>query len=156
MISFYDIALNEHLLFSEFDEFPFRINSSATPSVGVPLLRLTAHDPDLGPNGQLTFNLVRPEHRAIFDLTPDEGVLTVSSASDLAWDPATLTVLEVSVSDAGRPPKSSTGLVEIKIEGGPATKLDFQQEVYYAEIEEKPQSGADLIQVCSVLIETPI
>ena len=37
-----------------------------------------------------------------------------------------------------RPPKSSTGLVEIKIEGGPATKLDFQQEVYYAEIEENP------------------
>jgi hypothetical protein len=133
---------------TEFDEFPFRINSSATPTAGVPLLRLTAHDPDLGPNGQLTYNLVRPEHRAIFDLTPDEGILSVSTAAgDLTWDPATLTVLEVSVSDAGRPPRSSTGLVEIKIEGGPVTKLDFQQDVYYAEMDENPASGADIIQV---------
>lgn len=83
-------------------------------------------------------------------MTPDEGILTISSTADLAWDPATLTVLEVSVSDAGRPPKSSTGLVEIKIEGGPATKLDFQQDTYFADIEENPPSGADLIQVRAV------
>lgn len=114
------------------------------------MLRLTAHDPDLGPNGQLTFNLVRPDQRAIFDLTPDEGILTVNSAADLTWDPATLTVLEVAVSDAGRPPRSSTGLVEIKIEGGPITKLDFQQDVYYAEVEENPASGTDLIQLRAV------
>ena len=137
-------------MFPEFDEFPFRINASVTPAPGVPLLRLTAHDTDLCPNGQLTYNLVRPEQRALFDLTPDEGILTVNAAADLAWDPATSTILEVAVSDAGRPPRSSTGLVEIKIEGGPATKLDFQQDVYYAEVEENPGSGADLIQVRAV------
>ena len=98
---------------------------TATPRVGIPLVKLSAHDLDLGPNGQLTYNLVRPEQRQRFDLSPEEGVLTVAS-SDIEWEPATTEILEVSVSDAGRPPRSSTGLIEVKIEGGPATTLSFQ------------------------------
>lgn len=99
----------------------------------------------------------------------DDGLLFESfNLLDLTWDPATLTTLEVSVSDGGSPVRSSTGLVslfstvsfakipiyfnvnfqvEIKIEGGPSTRLDFEQEVYISEVNENPSSGADLIQV---------
>jgi protocadherin-16/23 len=58
--------------------------------------------------------------------------------------------LEVAVSDAGSPPRSSTGLVEITIEGGPAVSLSFQEDVYRASVAENPLSGQDLTQVRAV------
>ena len=133
-----------------FDEMPFRINMTATPPVGVPLLRLSAGDPDLGAHGQLTFNLVRPEQRALFELSATEGLLTVKSSDASLWEPGTIQTLEVSVSDAGRPPRSSTGLIEVSIEGGPATKLTFQQDTYHTELLENPLSGADVAKVRAV------
>lgn len=105
---------NDHT--PQFDEFPFMINMTATPPIGVPLLRLSASDPDLGAHSQLTYNLVRPEQRALFELSASEGILTIQNG-DVSWEPGTIQTLEVTVSDAGRPPKSSTGLVEVFIEG---------------------------------------
>ena len=97
---------NDHT--PQFDEFPFKVNMSATPSVGVPLLRLSASDPDLGAHSQLTYNLIRPEQRALFELSASEGILTIING-DTSWEPGTIQRLEVTVSDAGRPPRSSTG-----------------------------------------------
>ena len=134
----------------EFSEFPFRLNMTATPPAGIPLLRLSAADPDIGPNGQLAYNIVRPEQRAKFELSPEEGLLTV--ATDVAWEPGTVETLEVAVSDAGSPPRSSTGLVEITVEGGPAVTLAFQERVYRAAVRENPPSGHDLTQVSGKLI----
>ena len=132
----------------EFSEFPFRINMTATPSAGIPLLRLSASDPDIGPNGQLAYNIGRPEQREKFQLSPEEGLLTV--ATDVTWEPGTVETLEVAVSDAGSPPRSSTGLVEITIEGGPAVTLAFQERVYRASVRENPPSGQDVTQVRAV------
>ena len=132
----------------EFSEFPFRVNMTATPPAGIPLLRLSASDPDIGPNGQLAYNIVRPEQREKFQLSPEEGLLTV--ATDVTWEPGTVETLEVAVSDAGSPPRSSTGLVEITIEGGPAVTLAFQERVYRASVRENPPSGQDVTQVRAV------
>jgi protocadherin-16/23 len=137
---------NDHT--PQFDEFPFRINMTATPPVGVPMLRLSASDPDLGAHSQLTFKLVRPEQRALFELSATEGLLTIKD--QVTWSPGTIQTLEVSVSDAGRPPRSSTGLVEVFIEGGPAVTLTFQQDTYHTELTENPISGEDVAQVRSV------
>lgn len=138
---------NDHI--PQFDEFPFRVNMSATPTVGVPLLRLSASDPDLGANSQLAYNLIRPDQREKFELSPSEGVLSVING-DISWEPGTIQRLEITVSDAGRPPKSSTGLVEVFIEGGPAITLTFQQATYHAELVENPTSGEDVAKVHAV------
>ena len=138
---------NDHT--PQFDEFPFKINMTATPPIGVPLLRLSATDPDLGAHSQLTYNLVRPEQRALFELSASEGILTIQNG-DVSWEPGTIQTLEVSVSDAGRPPRSSTGLVEVLIEGGPAVSLTFQQQTYHAEVAENPNSGEDVTKVHAV------
>ena len=138
---------NDHT--PQFDEFPFKVNMSATPAVGVPLVRLSASDPDLGAHSQLTYNLIRPEQRALFELSPSEGILTIING-DTTWEPGTIQRLEVTVSDAGRPPRSSTGLVEVSIEGGPAVTLTFQQETYHAELSENPTSGEDVTKVHAV------
>ena len=139
---------NDHT--PQFDQFPFRVNMSATPTIGVPLLRLSATDPDLGAHSQLTYNLIRPEQRAKFELSANEGILTVNNADDINWEPGTVERLEVAVSDAGRPPRLSTGLVEVYIEGGPAVTLSFQQDTYHAEVLENPSSGEDVAKVHAV------
>ena len=139
---------NDHT--PQFDQFPFRVNMSATPSIGTPLLRLSATDPDLGAHSQLTYNLIRPEQRAKFELSANEGILTVNNEADINWEPGTVERLEVAVSDAGRPPRLSTGLVEVYIEGGPAVTLSFQQDTYHAEVLENPSSGEDLAKVHAV------
>ena len=137
---------NDHT--PEFDEFPFRINITATPPTGVPLLRLSAHDNDIGPHAQLSYNLVRADQRNRYQLSPDQGILTiVASSSDQSierWQPGTVELLEVTVSDAGRPARSSTGLIEVTIEGGPAVRLAFERDIYHAEIHENPESGTDI------------
>ena len=138
---------NDHT--PHFDEFPFKVNMSATPVVGQPLVRLSASDADLGAHSQLTYNLIRPEQRALFELSPTDGVLSVIKG-DIKWEPGTIQRLEVTVSDAGRPPRSSTGLVEVSIEGGPAITLGFQQETYHAELIENPASGDDVAKVHAV------
>ncbi|TRY73630.1 hypothetical protein TCAL_01930 [Tigriopus californicus] len=129
-----------------FVEFPFYVNMTATPTSGIPLLRLVAFDPDTGPNGQLTYDIVRPDQRQLFELSPEAGILTVA-APDIAWEPGTVEMLEIAVSDAGSPPKSSTGLVEIKIEGGPAIMLQFQEQVYKVTLTENTPVGTDVTQV---------
>ena len=133
---------NDHT--PQFDKFPFRINISATPPVGVPLLRLSASDRDNGPRAQLSYNLINK--RSKYQLSPDQGILTVGGQDSL-WEPGTVEYLEVTVSDAGRPPKSSTGLIEVVIEGGPAIKLSFDKDLYTAEIFENPASGTDVAEV---------
>ncbi len=138
---------NDHV--PEFASFPFRVNMTATPSTGVSLLRLSAHDPDSGPNGHLTYNIVRPEQRERFHLSPEEGLLTLAS-EEINWEPGTVERIEVAVSDAGSPPKSSTGLVEILIEGGPPVSLKFQKDNYPATLMENPLSGSDIIEVRAV------
>ncbi len=141
---------NDHT--PEFVSLPFRVNMSATPPAGVPLMRLLALDPDAGPNGHLTYNIVEPGQRERFHLSPEEGLLTVASSSsgDVAWEPGTIETLEVAVSDAGSPPRSSTGLVQILIEGGPAVSLKFQQASYEETVPENPLSGRDVMQVRAV------
>lgn len=129
-----------------FVEFPFYVNMTATPTSGIPLLRLVAFDPDIGPNGQLTYDIVRPDQRQLFELSPEAGILTVA-APDITWEPGTVEMLEIAVSDAGSPPKSSTGLVQIKIEGGPAIMLQFQEQVYKVKLEENTPVGTDVTQV---------
>ena len=137
---------NDHT--PEFDEFPFRINITATPPTGVPLLRLSAHDNDIGPHSQLSYNLVRADQRNRYQLSPDQGILTIVSTSSEEsierWQPGTVELLEVTVSDAGRPARSSTGLIEVTIEGGPAVSLSFERDVYHAELQENPESGTDI------------
>jgi len=139
---------NDHA--PRFAEFPFSANVSATPKPGDVLLKLSAHDPDDGPNGQLTYNIVRPSQRERFLLSPEDGWLTVAPSADLTWEPGTAETVEVAVSDAGSPPRSSTGLVVVSVEGGPAVQLSFGRSVYESDLPENPPAGRDVAQMRAV------
>ena len=57
------------------------------------------------------------------------------------------------VSDGGRPPLSSTGLVEVRVGRQPSVQLNFQQRRYTGTVAETGQPGArgqDVVQVQAV------
>ena len=57
------------------------------------------------------------------------------------------------MSDGGRPPLSSTGLVEVRVGRQPSVQLNFQQRRYTGTVAETGQPGArgqDVVQVQAV------
>ena len=79
-------------------------------------------------------------------MSPDQGILTLGSAEDL-WVSGSVEYLEVTVADAGRPARTSTGLIEVLVDGGPEVSLRFDRDLYTAEVEENLDSGSDVAQV---------
>ncbi|QQP39390.1 Uncharacterized protein FKW44_020261, partial [Caligus rogercresseyi] len=132
----------------QFETFPFVVNITRSPSVGSPLLKLSAFDPDSGLNGELRYELSENKGGGLFELSPEEGILTI--ASETEWESGSVLNLEVNVSDKGTPPMSSKGLVEIRVDGGPSVRLSFQKNVYIVELSENPSSGVDVTQVQAV------
>ena len=78
----------------------------------------------------------------------------MTATAGAVWRPGTVEYLEVSVSDAGRPSLTSTGLVEVTVDGGPVVGLSFERDLYTAELDENPESGRDVAQVRHILILT--
>ena len=123
----------------------------------MPLIRLSAHDSDAeGPNSKLSFNLKGGQQAqggggvgTKYQLSPDQGILTVlGSAEDWpGWVSGSVEYLEVTVADAGRPARTSTGLIEVLVDGGPEVSLSFDRDLYTAEVEENLDSGSDVAQV---------
>ena len=121
----------------------------------MPLIRLSAHDSDAeGPNSKLSFNLKGGQQAqgggggTKYQLSPDQGILTVlGSAEDWRWVSGSVEYLEVTVADAGRPAQTSTGLIEVLVDGGPEVSLSFDRDLYTAEVEENLDSGSDVAQV---------
>ena len=56
------------------------------------------------------------------------------------------------MSDSGRPPLSSTGLVEVRVGRQPSVQLNFQQRRYSGSVAETGQEGRgqDVVQVQAV------
>ena len=76
------------------------------------------------------------------------GVIT--SKQSLQPDDGRMFHLEILVNDGGVPSLSSTGLVEIRVGQQPSVQLNFQQNLYSAEIEELASTGVDILQVQAV------
>ncbi|XP_040569949.1 protein dachsous [Lepeophtheirus salmonis] len=144
-VKIYILDTNDNV--PEFSIFPFRVNISTSPPIGSPLLKVLAFDPDLGSNGDVFFTLTN-ESSGIFELSPKEGILTI--ANDKDWTSGSIHNLDVIASDKGVPPKTSKGLIEISVNGGPQVTLSFQKSIYKVELHENPSSGRDVTQVQAV------
>ena len=92
------------------------------------------------------YSFLHGSGRGNFHIDSSTGIVTTTSL--LSTESGRLFHLEVMASDRGAPPKSSTGLVEIKINDNKNTpKLQFQNQTYYAQISESSSPGTDVIQV---------
>lgn len=83
-----------------------------------------------------------------FRINPETGIVTATSP--LGLESGRIFHLEVVAQDRGRPPQSSTGLVEIRVgDATSATTLHFQNKTYAAELGENAPAGSDVVQVAA-------
>ncbi|KAA0188454.1 Protocadherin-7, partial [Fasciolopsis buskii] len=97
------------------------IYASAFTPPGIPLVKLTAVDPDEGDNAQLSFHLDGdPAHLRIFHLDDKSGELSLLAARDPMESVGTYQ-LQLRVSDAGTPPLSGHASINIVLNKNPHT-----------------------------------
>ena len=132
----------------EFDEYPFMAQILPQHPVGEAIIRISAKDQDEGPNSDLKYAFLNQEDKEKFAIDAGTGVIT--SKQSLQPDDGRMFHLEILVNDGGVPSLSSTGLVEIRVGQQPSVQLNFQQNLYSAEIEELASTGVDILQVQAV------
>ncbi|KAH8260153.1 hypothetical protein KR026_003918, partial [Drosophila bipectinata] len=135
-----------------FERYPYLGKVAPLIQPGQTLLKVQAHDEDLGANGEVTYSL-KGDASAIsgkFRINPSTGALSASQS--LASESGKLLQLEVIARDKGTPPMSSVGLVELLV--GEATQgspvLHFQNESYRVRVAENSASGTKLLQVVAL------
>jgi protocadherin-16/23 len=130
-----------------FTEYPFTGEVGANTQPGQDLIKVTATDPDQGPNSDVVYSFLDQPPNNKFRINPKSGVVT--AASSLALDSGRTFHLRVIATDKGNPPQSSTGLVEIRVGDGPegAPTLRFQNSSYIVQLPENAPVGTDVVQV---------
>ncbi|XP_017011514.2 protein dachsous [Drosophila takahashii] len=135
-----------------FERYPYIGQVPALIQPGQMLLKVQAHDADLGANGEVIYAL-KAENSAVsgkFRINPSTGALSASQS--LASESGKLLQLEVIARDKGNPPQSSLGLIELLIGEAPQGMpvLRFQNETYRVKIKENSPSGTKLLQVVAL------
>lgn len=98
-----------------FERYPYIGQVPALIQPGQTLLKVQAHDADLGGNGEVVYSL-KAENSAVsgkFRINPSTGALSASQS--LASESGKLLQLEVLARDKGNPPQSSLGLIELLV-----------------------------------------
>ncbi|XP_049763937.1 protein dachsous-like, partial [Schistocerca cancellata] len=136
-----------------FTSHPFTAVVPAYTQPGHVVVRLTAEDADAGANGEVVFGFAGAPP-AKFRVNPNTGVVT--AADSLAGDAGRLLQLHVLARDKGNPPRSSAGLVEVRVadaHGAAAAEppsLRFHNASYYASVVENAAPGTEVVQVSAV------
>ncbi|KAH8413012.1 hypothetical protein KR009_007416 [Drosophila setifemur] len=135
-----------------FERYPYIGQVPALIQPGQTLLKVQAHDADLGSNGEVVYSL-KADNSGVsgkFRINPSTGALSASQS--LASESGKLLHLEVVARDKGNPSQSSLGLIELLIgeaqQGAPV--LHFQNETYRVKIKENSPSGTKLLQVVAL------
>ncbi|KAH8282937.1 hypothetical protein KR054_010997, partial [Drosophila jambulina] len=135
-----------------FERYPYIGQVPALIQPGQTLLKVQAHDADLGGNGEVIYSL-KAENSAVsgkFRINPSTGALSASQS--LASESGKLLQLEVLARDKGNPPQSSVGLIELLVgeasQGAPV--LHFQNETYRVKVKENSPAGTKIIQVVAL------
>ncbi|KAM4834144.1 protocadherin-23 [Thomomys bottae] len=100
-----------------------------------------AHDPDVGPNGTVTFSFADSQSIVSIDTYTGEITLLQNLSSEYfpIW-------LPLRVTDQGAPARATTGLVVIHMEGE-AVKVSFSHHLYKGLVMENCEAGTSVVTV---------
>lgn len=133
-----------------FEEYPFKAQVPIDIQPGQNIVQVKARDADIGANGEVVYTFSREEEKPKFRIHPSTGVVTATSS--LSQDYGKIYHLEVLSRDKGNPPRSSKGLVEVRI-GQPEDSipvLRFQNETYQVVVQENSAVGTEVVRVTAV------
>ncbi|XP_076130098.1 protocadherin-16 [Alosa pseudoharengus] len=111
------------------------------------VLQVTARDKDTGPNGEVRYSLL-PDAGARsdwFTIDPVTGIITTALQLDYESDPRPR--VTVVATDSGRPPLSSTAVVEINLQDINDNAPVFSSAHYNVSIKENTASGTCFLEV---------
>ncbi|KAI7793262.1 putative protocadherin-16 [Triplophysa rosa] len=122
----------------------------AIPEVVYPgsfVLQVTARDKDQGPNGDVRYSILpdKKTHASWFTIDPVTGIITTATQLDYETDPKPR--IKVVATDGGRPPLSSTALVEIELQDSNDNAPVFESSFYNVSIKENTAAGTCFLEV---------
>lgn len=97
----------------QFNQSLFLGNVYENEPVGTPVMNVTAHDPDSGSNGALSYNIPRGEVMPRFVIDPKSGLISTNSTLDR--EEKDVYILTVSASDNAFPFRVATCTVKITV-----------------------------------------
>lgn len=133
-----------------FTKYPFKGQVASLVQPGQILLQVSAYDIDQGTNGEIVYNLKNDATNGKFRINPNTG--TLSATQSLASENGRLFHLEIVARDKGNPPRSSVGLIELRVGDIPqgTPDLRFQNDTYIVTIAENTRTGHALIKTNAV------
>ncbi|TSX58293.1 Protocadherin-16 [Bagarius yarrelli] len=114
------------------------------------VLQVTARDKDQGPNGDVRYSILpnKGTHSNWFTIDAVTGIITTATELDFETDPKAS--VKVVATDGGKPPLSSTALVEISLQDINDNKPVFGSSFYNTSIKENTAAGTCFLEVTAV------
>ncbi|XP_075235036.1 fat-like cadherin-related tumor suppressor homolog [Lycorma delicatula] len=125
--------------------FPVQLEVNESAPLGFVLTKLRARDRDLGYNGKLIYGISYGDQDSVFRLDPDTGELKVIGYLDRERE--TEYLLNVTVSDLGRPVKSASRVLPITILDVNDNPPKFQRSLASFRVTENARNGTVIFRV---------
>lgn len=111
------------------------------------VLQVTARDKDQGPNGDVRYSILpnNGTHSNWFTIDAVTGIITTATELDYETDPKAS--VKIVATDGGKPPLSSTAMVEISLQDINDNKPVFGSSFYNASIKENTAAGTCFLEV---------
>ncbi|CAL8333307.1 unnamed protein product [Merluccius merluccius] len=132
----------------EFPKMEFHVDVSENASVGTTLLTLSAVDPDMGPNGTVTYSIVLQipsSPLAAFELDSSTGSLRLAQTLD--YSVAKMYRVMVEAADGGTPALIGNSTVVIRVVDMNNNPPKFSHDHYNVAVLENLPSGAPILNL---------
>ncbi|XP_060753692.1 protocadherin-16 [Neoarius graeffei] len=120
----------------------YAVSLSTQSSPGTSVVRVTAHDPDAGENGRVTYRTAPGGSSPFFTLNKDTGVISLSRS--LHGKANTVIAMVVSAQDGGGLTAPVNAKVNISIVAGLVAPPVFEQAQYYFTVSEDALRGTQV------------
>ncbi|XP_055064438.2 protocadherin-16 [Misgurnus anguillicaudatus] len=130
-----------------FDQQAYKQTISEVVYPGSFVLQVTARDKDQGPNGDVRYSILpdKKTHASWFTIDSVTGIITTATQLDYETDPKPR--IKVVATDGGKPPLSSTALVEIDLQDSNDNAPVFESSSYNISIKENTAAGTCFLEV---------
>ncbi|XP_029027438.1 protocadherin-16-like [Betta splendens] len=130
-----------------FDQTVYR---QVIPEVVFPgsfVLQVTARDKDQGPNGDISYSILQGAYSKWFTIDSGTGIITTLSQLDYEMNPnPSITVV---ATDGGRPPLSSTAVVNVMLQDVNDNEPVFERNLYNVSVKENTAPGTCILEVAA-------
>ena len=123
----------------------YRGHVAENAPIGTSVIQVSAGDPDVGENGHVMYIFRKKEHKDLFNLDPETGVITTKWKFDREKRPEY--TLLVKALDHGVPPKSVSTIVEVIIKDENDNAPVFLKPRYNVTVREDTSLGTRVVTV---------